>query len=73
MLAAAEASMDAAAQDDGERARNRAKLYAPPTGAQGPRRPGARPADRGMSLDQAQALMAAVATEDAQVTGGRNG
>jgi hypothetical protein len=73
MLAAAEASMDAAAQDDGERARNRAKLYAPPRGAQGPPRPGARPAGRGMSLDQVQALMSAVATEDAQVTGGRNG
>ncbi|MEU0947628.1 hypothetical protein ABZ379_33750 [Streptomyces canus] len=65
--------MDAAAQDDGERARNRAKLYAPPRGTQAPRRPGARPAGRGMTLEQAQALMGAVATEDAQVTGGRNG
>ncbi|MFF4900417.1 hypothetical protein [Streptomyces sp. NPDC001068] len=73
MLAAAEASMDSAAKDDGERARNRATLYAPPASA---RRAGAttgRPAARGMRLDQAQALMAAVTAEDAQVTGGRNG
>jgi hypothetical protein len=73
MLSAAEASMDAAAQDDGERARNRAKLYAPPKEAQRAGRRGGRPAAQGMSLDQAQALMAAVAAEDAQVTGGRNG
>lgn len=44
MLNAAEAAMDSTAEDDAERARNRAKLYAPPTGAGGPRgarRPGA--------------------------------
>ncbi|WP_280866593.1 hypothetical protein [Streptomyces sp. SAI-127] len=65
--------MDAAAQDDGERTRNRAKLYAPPRGQRRPTATGERPTAQGMSLEQAQALMSAVATEDAQVTGGRNG
>lgn len=69
MLNAAEAAMDQAAEDDSERARNRAKLYAPPHGVDKGRRRG-RPA-RGGGLDWAgaQALMAQVAAEDAKVRG----
>lgn len=75
MLAAAEAAIDAAAKDDQERARTRAKLYAPPRGQRPTTRAaGAAPAGgRGMSQAQAQALMASVAAEDAQITGGRSG
>jgi hypothetical protein len=65
MLAAAEAAMDMSAEDDAERQRNRAKLYAPPRGerARGSRAPG------GVRVDaaQARALMAQVAAEDAQL------
>jgi hypothetical protein len=45
MLNAAEAAIYTAAEDDAERARIRAKLYAPPGGAvrRGARRPGAAP------------------------------
>ncbi|MFD5570490.1 hypothetical protein [Streptomyces cadmiisoli] len=74
LLSAAEAAIDAGAKDDQERARNRSKLYAPPRGQRPTSRaPGATAQGRGMSMAQAQALMASVATEDAQVTGGRNG
>ncbi|WP_328427925.1 hypothetical protein [Streptomyces sp. NBC_00443] len=78
MLAAAEAQMDAAAEDEQERARNRAKLYAPPERARrrAPRAPDAprpKPAAGGMTLDGAQALMAQLAAQDAQLTGRRSG
>lgn len=74
MLAAAEASIDAAAKDDQERARTRAKLYAPPRGQRPTARAAGAPAGgQGMSVAQAQALMAGVAAEDAQINGGRNG
>ncbi|MFD8509721.1 hypothetical protein ACFV27_01045 [Streptomyces antimycoticus] len=76
MLAAAEAQMDAAAEDDAERARNRAKLYAPPAENRRRRRPSGeppRPVAGGMSLDQVQALMSQMAAQDAQFTGGRSG
>ncbi|WP_434593242.1 hypothetical protein [Streptomyces sp. A5-4] len=66
MLSAAEASMDAAAEDDNERARNRAKLWAPPKGyAQQGRR--IRPP--AMRMDQGQALAMAdrLAAEDARL------
>jgi hypothetical protein len=46
LLNAAEAAIYAAAEDDAERARIRAKIYAPPGGAvvrRGARRPGAAP------------------------------
>lgn len=59
--------MDQAAEDDKERARNRAKLYAPPKGVKPggqSRRPGAT-----MNQDQAQALMAQLAAQDAQLGG----
>ncbi|WP_413808109.1 hypothetical protein [Streptomyces sp. OE57] len=96
MLNAAEAAIDAAAEDDAERARNRAKLYAPPAGAgrAGASRPGARAgaarparsmgASRaartgdsppsmgdGVSMGQAQSIMAQLAAEDARLAGGR--
>lgn len=68
MLNAAEAAMDQAAEDDGERARNRAKLYQPPKGYRAPG--GRRPRMPGaMTAAQAQALTQRMAAQDAQVTG----
>lgn len=64
--------MDAAAEDDAARERNRARLYAPPRGAR--REPGRqRPAGAGVSMDQVRAMMSAVAQEDARLTRGRSG
>ncbi|MBT2453245.1 hypothetical protein [Streptomyces sp. ISL-86] len=66
MLSAAEASIDAAAEDDNERARNRAKLWAPPKGRtlqdRRVRTPGMR-----MEQSQAQAMAARLAAEDARL------
>ncbi|MGA5202818.1 hypothetical protein [Streptomyces variegatus] len=78
MLAAAEAQMDAAAEDEQERTRNRAKLYAPPERVRrrAPRSPDAprpKPAAGGMTVEGAQALMAQLAAQDAQLTGRRSG
>jgi hypothetical protein len=79
MLAAAEAAIDAAAEDENERKRTRAKLYAPPKAEIARRRAAVeagerpRPAGGGMTLDGAQALMAQMAAQDAQLTGGRSG
>ncbi|MEW2568302.1 hypothetical protein [Streptomyces sp. NPDC047070] len=56
--------MDQAAEDDKERARNRARLYAPPKGA---RNRGQARAGTAMNRGQAQALMAQMAAEDAQL------
>lgn len=72
MLNAAEVAMDQAAEDDAERARNRAKLYAPPDGG---RRGGRRVRPPGMRMDraQAQSLAAQLAAEDAQLTGRHTG
>lgn len=64
--------MDAAAEDDAARARNRAQLYAPPKGAR--RRPseGARPRTAArMDPSQARALMSQAAAEDARLQGRR--
>jgi hypothetical protein len=73
MLAAAEAAIEDAAEDEVERERNRAQLYAPPRvpGAEGRRM--SRPP--GTRLDQAgaQALMAQLAAEDARLTGRSTG
>lgn len=67
MLAAAEAAIDLAAADDAERERNRARLYAPPSGGGGAvRARGGRPGGRGMTLADAQTLMAQVSAEDSQ-------
>ncbi|MEU8870432.1 hypothetical protein AB0D24_04565 [Streptomyces javensis] len=66
--------MDQAAKDDAERARNRAKLYAPPGGVR--RGPGGRltgPPGMGMNRAQAQVLAAQLAAEDAKLTGGSTG
>ncbi|MFI9026297.1 hypothetical protein [Streptomyces sp. NPDC053560] len=69
MLNAAEASMDAAAEDDAERRRNKAKLYAPPKGERSRDRRGRPP---GMRMDRAsaQALAAQFAAEDARLGAG---
>jgi len=62
--------MDQAAEDDAERQRNRARLYAPPGGRS--RTPGGRrvrPPGMGFDRTQAQALAAQLAAEDARLTG----
>ncbi|MET9818344.1 hypothetical protein [Streptomyces sp. NPDC006355] len=86
MLNAAEAAIYATAEDDADRARKHAQLYAPPAGAarRGARRPGgSRPAagapretgppatGEGMSMGHAQSLMAQLAAEDARLARGR--
>jgi hypothetical protein len=73
MLSAAEAAIDQSAADDGERQRNRAKLWAPPAGYRPG--PGKRVRVPGLGLDegQARALAQQLAAEDAQLTGRRTG
>ncbi len=61
--------MDQAAEDDAERQRTRAKLYAPPKG-QGARHAAARAMPARHDRSSAQALMAQVAAEDARLAGG---
>ncbi|MDX2643475.1 hypothetical protein PV341_07780 [Streptomyces sp. PA03-1a] len=76
MLAAAEATMDQTAKDDAERARIRAELYAPPARERRRRtRDGdrGRPTGGGMSMRDAQQMMAQLAAQDAQLAGGRSG
>ncbi|WP_327415383.1 hypothetical protein [Streptomyces sp. NBC_01233] len=69
MLAAAEAAIEDSAEDQAERDRNRAKLYAPPR----PAGPGGRrmrpPPAAGLDRSGAQALMAQLAAEDAKLAG----
>ncbi|MGW6391230.1 hypothetical protein ACWFR1_12175 [Streptomyces sp. NPDC055103] len=69
MLSAAEASIDASAEDDNERSRNRAKLYAPPKGSKAPARR-ERPAGTAMNRSQVQDMMARLAAEDARLGAG---
>ncbi|GGT74533.1 hypothetical protein GCM10010207_84920 [Streptomyces atratus] len=69
MLNAAEAAMDETAEDDAERQRNRARLYAPPPGER--RRSAERPAGAGMTRAQASALTAQLEAEDARLNGRR--
>lgn len=73
MLNAAEASMDQAAEDEKERIRNRARLYAPPKGYRSP--DGKRPRVPGVTLTaaQARALTGQFSAQDAQLTGRRSG
>ncbi|MER6632332.1 hypothetical protein ABT301_29630 [Streptomyces sp. NPDC000987] len=73
MLNAAEAAMDAAAQDDTERARSRAELYAPPKGVPARSGPSGRPRAAALDLGEARALMASMAAEDAGLAGRRGG
>jgi hypothetical protein len=75
MLNAAESAMDAAAEDDAERQRNRTTLYAPPRSARRQATSGARPRPAGprMDLNAARALMSQVASEDARLTSRRSG
>jgi hypothetical protein len=88
LLNAAEAAMYATAENDADRARIHAKLYAPPAGAarRGARRPASTRPDSstpaaeaaspstgdGMSRGQAQSLMAQLAAEDARLARGGN-
>ncbi|MFJ7489673.1 hypothetical protein ACIQZB_00180 [Streptomyces sp. NPDC097727] len=61
-----------AAEDDAERQRNRAKLYAPPKEAR--RRPsggGIRRGATGLRAGDARALMSQIAAEDARFQGRR--
>ncbi|WP_329368694.1 hypothetical protein OG896_24460 [Streptomyces sp. NBC_00669] len=60
--------MDQTAEDDAERARNRAKLYAPPAGTV--RAPRTAPAGGGMQ--SAMALVAQLEAEDAALRGTRS-
>ncbi|KUN32555.1 hypothetical protein AQJ11_03240 [Streptomyces corchorusii] len=69
MLNAAEAQIEAGAKDDSERARRRAELYAPPKGYRPRAGAAGRPRPAGMSVADAQALMAAMASEDARLMG----
>ncbi|MFM9594076.1 hypothetical protein ACKI16_24005 [Streptomyces scabiei] len=86
MLNAAEAAIYSTAENDADRARTHAKLYAPPAGTarRGARRPasarpgGSPPADEmaspstgdGMPMGRAQSLMAQLAAEDARLARG---
>ncbi|WP_406321871.1 hypothetical protein [Streptomyces sp. NBC_00519] len=64
--------MDKAAEDDAERQRNRAQLYAPPKGARRRSAEGARPRSAArIDASQARALMAQVAAEEARAQGRR--
>lgn len=69
MINAAEAAMDASAEDDAERARNRARLYAPPKGMRRARGQ-ERPVGVSMNRGQALGLMAQLAAQDAQFGAG---
>ncbi|MFB8402215.1 hypothetical protein [Streptomyces sp. NPDC055912] len=72
MLAAAEAAIDDAAEDDAQRERNRARLYAPPHRAAGDRRVSRQAATR-LDPSGAAALMAQLAAQDAQFAGRHTG
>ncbi|CAM5476641.1 MULTISPECIES: hypothetical protein [Streptomyces] len=69
MLNAAEAQIEAGAKDDNERARKRAELYAPPKGYRPRAGASGRPRRTAMNASDAQALMAAMASEDARLMG----
>lgn len=73
LLSAAEVSIDQAAEDDTERRRNRARLWAPPKGYRPPPGKRVRVPGMGMTAAQARAMTAAAAAEDARLTAGRRG
>mgnify|MGYP007132574844 CR=1 FL=1 len=60
--------MYAGAKDEKEQARLRSKIYMPPKGEGGKRRP--RPAATRMSKGDARSFMAAAAAQEAQATRG---
>lgn len=62
--------MEQGAEDEAERQRIRARLYAPPKGYQSQERR-VRPPGMGMNRAQAQNLAAQLAAEDTRLTGGR--
>lgn len=62
--------MAMAAEDDGERERNRARLYAPPAEVAKRDASRARSARAGMTGGQARELAARLAAEDAKLSGG---
>jgi hypothetical protein len=66
LLAAVEVRLDQSAQDDGERQRNRASLYAPPPGHE-KRQAAGRARGAGMDLASVRALMSQMSAQDAQV------
>ncbi|MFB0617220.1 hypothetical protein [Streptomyces sp. AGS-58] len=66
---AVEAQLDAGAKDDSERARRRAELWAPPKNARARAGAASRPRPAAMQASDAQALMAALAGEDARLMG----
>lgn len=65
-MSAAEATLEQGAEDEAERRRIRAKLYAPPKSIRGEGRR-VRSAATSMDGGQAQALMAQLAAEDARL------
>lgn len=70
MLNAAEAQIDATAKDDKERARLKAKIYAPPKGVRDPSGRRVRPAATRMTKGAAQSFLAQAAAQEAQATRG---
>ncbi|WP_437020675.1 hypothetical protein [Streptomyces sp. enrichment culture] len=66
LLSAVEARLDASAEDDGERQRNRAKLYAPPPGHVKKQAAG-RVRGQGMDLESVRAMMSQMSAQDAQI------
>lgn len=69
MLNAAEAAMDASAEDDAERERNRARLYAPPPEVLRQRRQGST--RTGVPRSQVMDMMSQMAAQDAALLAGR--
>lgn len=65
--------MDQTAEDESERQRNRAKLYAPPAGWRPAAGERVRVPGAGMNRAQAQALAAQLSAEDARLAGRRSG
>lgn len=67
MLNAAEVAIDQAAEDDGERQRNKAKLYAPPKGYRPAPGERLRVPGAGMTATQARSLSQQLAAEDSRL------
>lgn len=72
MINAAEVAIEQAAEDETERKRIHARLYAPPKGSRPQGRRG-RPPGMGFDAAGAQALAAQLEAEDERLTGRRSG